>query len=328
MKNLQLSEIPTLISNGKLSKKEAVDYLALFIFNNFSIFKITNYDDDFITDVVTDFLENGEAFINNYIPEKSQFFTYFYSHVISIIKFVTKKKNRQLIREFYAIQESINNYDNEIDAYSRINYKDFDKPKIPYYYKPYSINNFSVACQKEKYTFKNFLNNTKDDNFSELRANLQKTTPIMARKILIVLALKSSYYISDEQIVLICRICNIKEESFRQIILDIKSNLEKREKSKQKFELRRNKAYYNHRQYKAKLNYIESNNDEITKYYKADMNKKFNKETKSWENLNKHLQIGYVNLRPTNKTIAEILGICERQVSYYIQNAKRLGIKI
>jgi hypothetical protein len=39
--------------------------------------------------------------------------------------------------------------------------------------------------------------------------------------------------------------------------------------------------------------------------------------------LNKAFEEGHLYLRPTNKTIANLLGICERQVAYYIKCAKR-----
>ena len=46
------------------------------------------------------------------------------------------------------------------------------------------------------------------------------------------------------------------------------------------------------------------------------------KHAKNWQNLNKSFEDGHLYLRPTNKTVADILGICERQVAYYIKTAK------
>ena len=42
-----------------------------------------------------------------------------------------------------------------------------------------------------------------------------------------------------------------------------------------------------------------------------------------WKNLNKSFEKGLLNLRPTNKTIADLLGICERQVTYCLSCARK-----
>ena len=47
------------------------------------------------------------------------------------------------------------------------------------------------------------------------------------------------------------------------------------------------------------------------------------KHTKNWIKLNKTFEEGHLYLRPTNKTVANLLGICERQVAYYIKSAKK-----
>ena len=43
----------------------------------------------------------------------------------------------------------------------------------------------------------------------------------------------------------------------------------------------------------------------------------------NWKKMNCKFEEGFMYLRPTNKTIAELLLISERQVSYYINCAKK-----
>ena len=47
-----------------------------------------------------------------------------------------------------------------------------------------------------------------------------------------------------------------------------------------------------------------------------------NKHRKNWKRLNSSFEKGIMQLRPTNKTIADILGICERQVTYCINSIR------
>ncbi|WP_455157285.1 hypothetical protein [Treponema socranskii] len=52
--------------------------------------------------------------------------------------------------------------------------------------------------------------------------------------------------------------------------------------------------------------------------------KKYRKQTESWKHKNKELRESRWRVCPTNKMIANILGICERQVSHYITRAQKL----
>ena len=63
----------------------------------------------------------------------------------------------------------------------------------------------------------------------------------------------------------------------------------------------------------------ESEQNEILNYKYEKLEKK---HEKNWKNLNKSFEDGHLYLRPTNKTVANIMGICERQVAYYIRTAK------
>ena len=46
-------------------------------------------------------------------------------------------------------------------------------------------------------------------------------------------------------------------------------------------------------------------------------------DTQNWKRLNRAFENGLLYLRPTTKTVANLMGICERQVSYYINTAKK-----
>ena len=56
--------------------------------------------------------------------------------------------------------------------------------------------------------------------------------------------------------------------------------------------------------------------------------RKYDKQTNTWKTLNQQLKKGIINIRPTNKAIAKALGMCERQISFYIKNAYLLGLKL
>ena len=69
-------------------------------------------------------------------------------------------------------------------------------------------------------------------------------------------------------------------------------------------------------------------NSSEPQYENLKLNRKYEKNTRSWKNLNHQLEEGKILIRPTTKLIAKVLGISSRQVTYYQTTARKLGIKI
>lgn len=164
----------------------------------------------------------------------------------------------------------------------------------------------------------------KDKENEYLKAKLSQMSPIKLRKTVLILALKSAYYLTDYQINKIAVLCHIDRLLLQQAVQTLKNQLYDREKSKIKIEERRNNAYFQHKRYMNQLNWMLENKDEFDKYRIERVLLKYKAQTEKWKKLNLQLSAGIRNIRPTNKAIADILGICERQVSYYIKNAKEL----
>ena len=323
----ELNELPEMIASGKISKKVALDKLAIYLRENYGVFGLQKKDEDFKSEVIILLLEKGEKILDQFNPDYGTFFTYFFCFIKSLMNNVTRKRAASYVQENHGITESISNYQQMQDAYAQINYQDFEIGKVPYSYKPISPETLQLACKTETYHIKEYLSK-KEEEYSELQKNLGKISPSMAERILLVLALKSAYYITDTQINKIAEICHIEKEHFQEVIQQIKIDLMKKHGNKENIEKRRNKAYYLHFKYKSRLELDLENVKELNNYEIKDLTSKYKKQTFSWKRINDQLEKGVVNIRPTNKTIAQILGICERQVSFYIKNAKLLGLTI
>lgn len=326
MFKFEINKIPELIISGKITEEQAVKDLAVFLTANWAIFNLQNQSDDLKSEIILYLLEKGNSFISNYRPQAGTFFNYFYCYVKNIVLDCQKKKHKQTIIENYNYNESIKNY--ELEASDRFyppqeNYSG----KIPFAYKIISPSDFQIACKTPTYKFKEKIKKNVP-NDSELLERILSLPYQKTKKILIVLALKSAYYISEEQIEKICEICNLDTKAFIQTINMIREQLEIKVQNRRVIEMRRNKAYFNHNKYKDRLEWIENCEDINKKYEKSKIEKKYLMQTKNWLVLNNLLSNGYVNIRPTNKTISQIIGMCERQVSYYIKNARELGINI
>ena len=328
MKQFELNEIPERIKKGEISKSYAVHQLAMYLSKNPALFGLKTKDEDFKSEVILLFLEKGEKTIEMYDSNYGSFFTYFFCFVKSLTNSVTRTRAYMNVQDYHTITESITTYEQNQENYSRINYQDFEKPKVPYAYKPVSPEALQLACKTSQYNVQNFISKNDDESYNNLKEKLKLISPSMAEKVLIILALKSAYYITDKQIKTIAEICNISSEQLFDTIQQIKQDLVAREINKNDLELRRNKAYYHHKKYRSRIKWTDENRDNFTEYERKALIDKYNKQTESWLKLNEQLKKGCINIRPTNKTIAKVLGLCERQISYYIKNANILGLEL
>lgn len=293
IKNLNL--IPEKIYSGEITKKEAVDIICSFVMDNYPIFGLHKYDEDFRADVIVYFLERGIRVLELYNQNTADFFTYLYSNIMSYIQTKRRSQARASIKEYLTVAESANSLEDKAYDYKKIDYRTFEAGKVPYAFKPISAEN--------------------------LRAIFSPITSSNIDKKILILALKSCFYLTDDMIKKVSDLYQISLEDFYDTIQFCKNSISCKTKKHQLAIERRNYAYYHHKRYEHELEYSQEN--EATAECKAQIILKLEKHSNNWKLLNNKFEKGFLYLRPTNKTIAEILGICERQVSYYINCAKK-----
>ena len=154
-------------------------------------------------------LERGEKIFETYNQNTANFFTYLYSNIASLIN--TKRKNLaiQQIKESIAFDEEIIHHEE-----NNLKYKEF-KPvyhtvgEIPFAYKPKNI-------QYLKNIFSDIARDSSD-------------------KKILVLAMKSAFYITDSQIEKVCKLYNLKSDDFYDVIFYCKESVfQKNQKKKKK----------------------------------------------------------------------------------------------
>ena len=327
MNQSELNTLPDLVQEGKMSQAYASHQLALYVRENRSLFGLHKKNEDFNSDIIVMLLEKGKQLFEQYNSQYGSFFTYFFCFIKSLMLIENKKLSSQKVIDFLEINDSITTYEQREEAYKLINYSDFEQRKVPFAYKPVSSQSLQIACSRSPYHIREFLAQ-KDEDFKKLQDNLRNLTPSLAEKMLLVLALKSAYYITDPQIAKIAEICHIDINKFHAIVMNLKSDLTEREKNKRKLEIRRNTAYFQRRKYRNRIEWSEAKKDDFSPYEKHKLSNKYEKQTKTWKKLNQQLQRGIINIRPTHNAIAQALGMCERQISFYIKNAYQLGLKL
>ena len=192
------------------------------------MFGLQKFDEDFISDFIITFLDRGPASMAEYDISRGSFFSYLFCITRNYQTSLMKKAVVRNQIEYLKLSESISNYENKIDAYKNIRYDDFEKPKVPYSYKPISYKDFQIACKTDSYHIKKVINSTESGLSENIKEKLRDYSPIMIQNIIMVLSLKSAYYLTDDQIEKISALLNIETSSLHQIIQDVKLQMERR----------------------------------------------------------------------------------------------------
>lgn len=320
----QFNCIPEKLYSSKITPEQAINLLTIFFKDNIPIFNISNYEEDYISEMIILILTKGQSIISSYNPLHGEFFNYFYSVIKNIDTTCRRKKCRYIIQEEHNLYENISNIKESTEKYCPSPKEPF-LGKIPYRYEPINVKAFKQACDYSKVKLKRYFEQ-EDEIGLELKEKLKKINPAKLKKMILTITLKSSFYLDDNIIDKISFLCNFDRNDLAQKVQTLKSDLFKREKNKKTLEERRNKAYYHHQKYEKQMQWLKDNPDDYDEYKYWELEKKYLKHTQLWISLNKKLKDGVINIRPTNKAIADVLGICERQVSYYIKSIKELGI--
>lgn len=295
MKKIDLNSIPKELSLGTISTKEAINLISTYINNNYPVFGLHKYDEDFRAEILLSIIEKGETILEHYDKNQGEFFTFIFCYISSLVRTKLRSLAKKKINESIAISESAKSLEEKEYKYNHINYKCLEKNPLSYPQTPFSTDELKTIFRKVK-----------------------------LNKGLLIIAMKSAFYLNDNQIEKLSSKLKINNNYFFNTIQYCRSLLLYKSYKKQMIIDRRNTAYYHHKKYEKQLQQIEDsefnkNNVPLKNY----ILEKENKQYKNWAKLNEKLNNGLITLRPTNKAIADILGICERQVSYYIKRTKK-----
>lgn len=283
--------------SGKITVQEAVSSTAVGIQNNKALFKLEHYDDDFVSEIVLKFLTRGSSIFEKFDENYGSFVNYLIANVTGYLKSEKKKLASEVLTKRACqlqLEDNYNEYEGNAD-FTLIIDKKFSAPYA--WKKP----------EKEEFrqTVKEFMTRKRTKN---------------ASKAIIIISLKSCFYLTDDIIDRICTSLQLDKDNFYEVVQELKNDLDKRFYSRKKIIERRNNAFFCHRKYNAKLAA-----DKITSDYLQDMfEKKYRRSTERWQNINYLLSKGKFCLKPTDKKLAQVLGICERQIRYYMKFIEEL----
>ena len=287
----KIDELPSLVKTGTISKTEAVKHIAESIYREPYRFGLMGFDEDFKSEIILTFLQKGGQVFERFDENCGAFRSYLYAFVQGLI--LTQK--REEVRRFVA--------DNTIKTFS---YSEVAE----------HLQNDAALTVAEKAVRYAPLSNTKIWKALTRRCKPENASDA---KTALILALKSSYYIPKSSVDDVSSYCKLQSAELQRLIAELNSLLYSRIERRNTIIRRRDNAYYFHRKYYMQIKMCDKEKTDMERLLK-----KYRKQTESWEHKNKELKESRWRVCPTNKMIANILGICERQVSHYITRAQRL----
>ena len=222
------------LTKGEISMKDAVEKTCNFICKNYRVFGLEKYDEDFRSEILLIFLEKGQQFLENYRPELGDYFGYLCmvikSQVQTHIRSIAKKK----VRESFVIQNAPIYVEEKEHIYSSAAFTPVktteEKRKLVYTPIPQEV----------------------------VRQTLTRIAKENKNKKLIIIALKTSFYLTDEHISRISSFYKVKEEIMQQIFQFFKNLLLEKADRKNRLQERRNIAFFHQKNYEKRLELVHA----------------------------------------------------------------------
>lgn len=324
MKNRDfIKEIPALLEAGNISKEEAIRIIAEDVMLHPRAYGIPEQADDLRSELNVRILQNAETLLDKYEKRYCEFSIYLYSFVhyqlLSILRIW--KNNSICDRTFF--RDSHSELENLLCNYEQDEYE-------------YKILHFTphTPSQTEKAPYKQ-KGKSSEEQFEAaerlLRANADltdyfKSIKSSKEKMLLILALKSSYFIDEEQIKNVSEYCNVPVSKLSNSISNMNDTLNKKTKEIKEMEDKRDKEFFLHRRYREEMQDFDDYN--INTERAKHVGHLYEYHTTKWKSQNERIKRRKLKNCPSNKSIADVLGICERQVGYYIKNAEKIAAEL
>lgn len=310
--------LPDLVSQQKISVKDALNLIGEEITRHPFKFGITGNASEIASDLYFAILKNGHFLFDHYRKDYCTFKTYLCSFIRYQIKSIKRENYNQYEKQRTFEQVEGTEYESAKEKYEK---NEFEYKIM--HFKPYSLSEKEKAPYIRKKQLKKLPEELKnapgnDLSVADVLCDFTKSNETK-RKLTLVIALKSCYYLSEENLSTIARFCRVDFEMFMKAIDSLKLTLGEKQKRYEKLKDKRDFSYYQHRKCMERLQ------DRKDFYLPTDDIERLCKfHTEKWINKTSFLQNKSYKVCPTNKSIANILGICERQVGYYLNHADDL----
>lgn len=316
---IDLNSIPEMIESKIITQDEAARIIAEDLNRNKRKYHLISNDEDILSELSLKILQTSDFLFKNYKKEKCAFKTYLLSVLKYQILTILREHRKRNSGDELAKQCPHIHYETQTELYEMD-----EAPFKIMHVKPFVKKTEDKITYREKRLSKKDKKSSPAENSTSEKPKIKmqdlvtywaNRTSQKARTALI-LALKSSYYITEENIDSVCDYCEISKKIMQETIDELKSKIPEKQEKIELLQNRRTKSFNFHIKLQKRIS------EAVETEKKEELSKKYEYHTKKWQERNSRIHTKSVKLCPTNKQVAEILGICERQVGNYIKNAE------
>lgn len=307
MVDVKLDEIPNLVKKNELSYQQACIQVYKIIYTQPARFNLFDMDEDVRSDFLLEFLQKKlHGILQNFDSQTAPFGAYvFYSLQLAKLSFLKKVKFQKEAKRIF-MQDNFLQYEeqmqNTADSVMKVSEED---PK--YVVKPEKDEIPQLAF---KALYKKIPH----------RLALADSTQRRLKQGVLILALKSAWYINDSEINRVSSICKISSKVLTELVCKIKSNLISKALCRKSVEDYRGKAFFLMSKYKSQIKSMEDKSKEVVE----QIQKKLDYQTKVFFTKDSMLKGGRFRICPTNSEVAKLIGISTKAVSNYLMRIKTI----
>ncbi len=302
-----MHELETIIESfqkNEIDSGEMRNRLLEFMFTNKHRLGMTILDEDEFSDFLVFMTPKLERIIGKYTSEIGTFSTYFIGVLNISRQWWQKKHSEKLQKRRCCTFVSEEAYEEKSSFYT-------DNESA----RSIEINESTVSLEElekkvqEKLTYKKMGRSSRN---KELKISREEQSATM----LLVLALKSCYFIDEPMMLKIAEITNRDPQWLSAVLSEARSTIEAKVRHIKKIEQARNASYFFRKQ-------LLMHRQELQDLYSSMITKdeKLKIHTQRWEKCVKAIGKKNHRLSPSNVTVARILGLNARQVAYILKIA-------
>lgn len=301
----KLDSIPQKVRDGFLSAKEAAMSVMKIVYTNPARFLIRDMDEDDRSDFLIDCLPNFEKMILRHDEKISQFGLYLY-HSMAGLKMSWYKKMRE--REIAARvmrPEMKDIYENDCEKSLLSVASPSDMGQRIFGDDEFSENR-SVGIK---------------DIFKSRHGNSHVDARTREKRLAVVLALKSAWYLDESHIDKLSRLCECPRDELEKKVQDLRDTLLDKSTKQEDLEKRRDNAWFFVCKYRDELSRMDKNSASY-----QSVKRKLEYQLASWKKKNAIIRRSR-KIAPENSAIAKVLDIKPYSISTYLKCAKNLDMK-
>lgn len=310
MTDVKLDEIPELLKSNKISFEKACLIVYKTIYCEPVMFDLVDFDEDERSDFLLYFLQKKiPTMIRNFNPEITAFGCY----VFTVLKMTKIDYRKKLVRnnnnQKTYIMDSILDYDELLTRTQESVYNisetspeyipDKDEEKIP------------------QLVYRKFFKTERH------RLCVAESKERKLKRGILILALKSAWYINDEQIKKVSNYCQISSEIISSTVCTLKAGLINKAILREEIQNNRAKAYCLINNYEMQIK-NGGTYENLPKFTRLE--KRLEYQKKNFASKNKYLQSGRCKIAPTNMEIAKAIGVPNSLISNVLSRFRQMNL--